>query len=98
MIDKNKIYELLAKIPKGQVTTYKEIADQVGTKAYRGVGQIIGANPNAPKVPCHRVVKTDGSLSGYAFGVNKKIEILTSEGVEISDNKIVNFKEKLFKF
>jgi methylated-DNA-[protein]-cysteine S-methyltransferase len=97
-LDREQIYNLLSQIPKGKIVTYKEISKKIGTKAYRGVGQIIGANPNAPKIPCHRVVKTDGNLGGYAFGINKKIEILASEGIEVKDNKIVNFKEKLHVF
>lgn len=94
---KEKVYELLKKIPKGRVTTYGEIARKLKSKAYRGVGQIVGANPNAPKVPCHRVVKSDGGISGYAFGVDKKIALLKSEGVEVKNGKIVNFEEKFFR-
>lgn len=97
-INSQKLYDLLCAIPKGRVTTYKELAKKLKTKGYRSVGQIVGANPNAPKVPCHRVVRTDGELGGYAFGLKKKIEILASEGVKISDGKIVDFEKKLFKF
>ncbi len=97
-INTQKVYELLNKIPKGKVTTYKAIADKLKTKAYRGIGQIVGANPNAPKVPCHRVVKADGGISGYAFGVNKKIALLKSEGIEIKAGKVVDFEKKFFKF
>ena len=93
-INSQKIYELLCAIPKGRVTTYKELAKKVKTKAYRGVGQIVGANPNAPQVPCHRVVKSDGAVSGYAFGVDKKIALLKSEGIQVKDGKIVDFDKK----
>jgi methylated-DNA-[protein]-cysteine S-methyltransferase len=96
-INSDKIYELLNLIPKGRVTTYKELANKVKTKAFRGVGQIVGANPNAPKVPCHRVVKSDGGISGYAFGVNKKISLLKSEGIDVKNGKIVDFEKKFFK-
>ena len=98
MLDSNKIYELLKKIPKGKVTTYGEIAKKLDSRAFRGVGKIIGQNPNAPQVPCHRVVKSDGNISGYAFGVDKKITLLKSEGIEVLDGKIKSFKEKLFTF
>ena len=98
MIDSKKCYELLKKIPKGKVTTYQEIAKQLGTKGYRAVGQIIGKNPNAPKVPCHRVVRSNGELSGYAFGIKKKIELLESEGVKIASSKVSDFQNKLFRF
>lgn len=97
-INSQKLYELLKQIPKGQVTTYKELAKKLKTKGYRAVGQIVGANPNAPQVPCHRVVRTDGGLGGYAFGIKKKIEILASEGVKIADGKVIDFEKKLHKF
>jgi methylated-DNA-[protein]-cysteine S-methyltransferase len=95
---KQNCYDLLKKIPKGKVTTYKIIADKLGTKAYRGIGQIIGANPDAPRVPCHRVVKSNGDLSGYAFGVDKKIALLKQEGIEIENGKIKNFSDVIYKF
>lgn len=98
MINSQKLYELLVEIPKGKVTTYKELAKKLKTKGYRAVGQIVGANPNAPKVPCHRVVRTDGGLGGYAFGLEKKIAILAKEGVKISGGKVVDFEKKLHKF
>lgn len=93
-----KVYNLLTQIPKGKVTTYKAIADKLGTKGYQAIGQIVGANPNAPQVPCHRVVKSDGELGGYAFGVDRKIEILTKEGIKITNNKITDFDKKLYRF
>ncbi len=98
MISAKKLYDLLNEIPKGKITTYKELAQKLGTKGYRAVGQIVGANPNAPQVPCHRVVRTDGGLGGYAFGIEKKITILAAEGVKVSDGKVVDFEKKLHKF
>ena len=98
MINSQKLYELLTLIPKGRVTTYKLLADQLKTKAYRAVGQILGRNPNAPKVPCHRVVKSDGNLGGYAFGIEKKIALLEREGLCIKDGKVIDFEQKIFKF
>ena len=90
-----KCYELLKKIPKGKVTTYKEIAKALKTKAYRAVGSAMNKNPNPIEVPCHRVVKTDGSIGGYAYGVERKISLLKEEGVEVKDGKIVNFEATL---
>lgn len=98
MISSKKLYDLLNEIPKGKITTYKELAQKLGTKGYRAVGQIVGANPNAPQVPCHRVVRTDGGLGGYAFGIEKKIAILAAEGVKVSEGKVVDFEKKLHKF
>lgn len=93
-----KVYELLNKIPKGKVTTYKILAEKLGMKGYRAIGQIVGKNPNAPQVPCHRVVRTDGGLGGYAFGIDKKITILASENIEVDEEKIVDFETKLYRF
>jgi len=93
-----RCYELLLQIPKGRVTTYKEIANALGTKAYRAVGNAMNKNPNPIEVPCHRVVKTDGSLGGYAYGSNKKIALLESEGLSVQNNKIDDFNKKLYKF
>jgi methylated-DNA-[protein]-cysteine S-methyltransferase len=92
-----KCYELLKNIPKGKVTTYKEIAKALKTKAYRAVGNAMNKNPNPVEVPCHRVVKTDGSLGGYAYGDAKKISFLKEEGVEVKDGKIVNFEAILHR-
>ncbi len=97
-INRQEIYSLLCEIPEGRVTTYKKLAQKIGSKGYRAIGQIVGSNSQAPKIPCHRVVKSDGSVSGYAFGIENKIKILTSEGVKIIDGKIVNFEQKLYKF
>ena len=81
-------YALLARVPKGKVTTYKALAHALGTKAYRAVGHALNQNPNAPIVPCHRVIHANGALGGYAYGLQKKIRLLKSEGVKIRNNKI----------
>lgn len=91
-------YNLLNQIPQGKVTTYKEIANKLNSKAYRAVGTLIGKNPNAPKVPCHRVVTSSGILGGYAFGLDKKIALLKNEGVKVQNGKIENFKNIIYKF
>ena len=91
MINKQRVYEILTEIPRGQVTTYKEVARLAGTRAYRAIGQIISKNPNAPDVPCHRVVCFDGRLGGYAGGREKcsvKEELLAAEGVHVQNGKI----------
>ena len=83
-----KCYSLLRQVPQGKVTTYKALAQALGTKAYLAVGNAMNRNPYAPRVPCHRVIATDGSLGGFAFGVRKKKGMLLKEGVEIVKGKI----------
>lgn len=84
-----KCYEVLKKVPKGKVTTYKEIAKAIkNPKSSRAVGNAMNKNPHAPIVPCHRVVKSDGSIGGFAFGPNKKILMLKSEGIIIEKGKV----------
>ena len=68
----------------------------MGSKAYRAVGQAMHRNPYAPEVPCHRVVSSDGSLGGFAWGLDKKISILAHEGILVKNNKIVNFEKIIF--
>jgi len=91
-------YALLLKIPKGRVTTYKAMAEALDTKAYQAVGNAMNKNPNPITVPCHRVVNSDGRLGGYAFGLEKKVALLKQEGVEVSENRIVNFRSVFFEF
>jgi len=90
-----QVWELCRKIPKGKVTTYKAIAEKLGTKAYRAVGQALNKNPYWPEVPCHRVVGTDGSLTGFASGIDKKKKLLVADGVEIKNNRI-NMNKHMF--
>jgi methylated-DNA-[protein]-cysteine S-methyltransferase len=98
-----KIYLLLKKVPKGRVTTYKILAEKLGTKAYRAVGQAMRRNPYSPQVPCHRVVCSSGFIGGFSGSiepnsreVRKKITLLKSEGVEVRNNKI-NLNKFLFE-
>lgn len=99
-----KIYTLLTQVPSGKVTTYKALAQASGTRAYRAVGAAMRNNPFAPDVPCHRVVKSDGSIGGYKgvsqLGpeVSEKIVRLRQEGVEIVAGKIMDFESRLFVF
>lgn len=86
-----KVYEIVAKIPKGKVATYKQIAKLAGRpRAYRAVGSCMRKNPDPKNIPCHRVVASDGNLAGYAFrkGVKTKKEILLKEGVVFNENHV----------
>lgn len=91
-------YEVLRQVPKGHVTTYQEIAHALGSKAYRAVGSAMAKNTDIPNTPCHRVVKSDGSIGNYALGADKKIAILKEEEVEVQNGKVVDFEKVLFRF
>ncbi len=76
-----KVYAVVAKIPRGRTLTYKQVAERAGSpRAYRAVGNIMHGNPDTRRVPCHRVVRSDGDPGGYARGRAKKIAILRREG------------------
>lgn len=93
-----KVWKVTKKIPRGKITTYKQIAKALNTKAYRSVGSALNKNPFSPKVPCHRVVNSNGNIGGFAKGFKQKIKMLKKEGIEIENKKIRNFEKKLFKF
>ncbi len=76
-----EVYRIVSKIPKGKTMTYAEVARKAGKPgASRAVGSILAKNKDPKRVPCHRVIRSDGGMGGYAFGgVKKKAEILTKE-------------------
>ena len=75
-----KIYQIVSRIPVGQVRTYKWVAQKAGKPAAsRAVGQVLKRNPYPLIIPCHRVINSDNKLGGYAFGVNKKKLLLDME-------------------
>ena len=81
-----KVWEYLKTIPKGSVKTYKEVAIALKKpKSVRAVANACGKNPYAPKIPCHRVIRSEGGLGGYSGrgGVKTKLRLLRSEKVEI---------------
>ena len=78
-----KVWSYLKKIPKGKVKTYAEVAKAIGKpKAVRAVANAIGKNPFPPKIPCHRVIRSDGKLGGYSAkgGIKTKKKLLKNEG------------------
>lgn len=85
---KSKVLQEVAKIPYGEIRTYKQISESIGTKAYRAVGTVIGRNPLPIIIPCHRVVKSDLQVGGFFGGTEMKKEMLENEGVCIVDGKI----------
>ena len=81
-----KVWAYLKKIPHGSVKTYSEVAKSIGKPlAVRAVANAIGKNPYAPKIPCHRVIRSDGSLGGYSGkgGVKTKRLLLKKEGISL---------------
>ncbi|MDP3991789.1 MAG: MGMT family protein [Candidatus Colwellbacteria bacterium] len=80
---KEGVFKVVAQIPKGSTLSYQEVARRAGSpRAYRAVGNIMNKNYD-PKVPCHRVIRSDGKVGGYRGGTKKKIQILKKEGVAI---------------
>ena len=80
MTFKARVLAIVSKIPRGKILTYKDVARKAGnSRASRAVGAILGANHD-PRIPCHRVVRTDGALGGYNKGIEKKKALLKKEG------------------
>ena len=81
-----KVWKYLKNIPIGKVKTYKQVAIAIKSpNSARAVANACGKNPCAPKIPCHRVIRSDGGLGGYSGrgGIRKKLELLRSEKVKI---------------
>ena len=87
---RQSVWELLLRIPYGQTTTYGELARQLAKKqglprmSAQAVGVAVGHNEISVIIPCHRVVGTNGSLTGYAGGINKKVKLLELEHTDMS--------------
>ncbi|HSB83572.1 MAG TPA: MGMT family protein [Nitrosarchaeum sp.] len=94
-----KIYKKLLEVPKGKITTYGELAKAVGLKnGQRAVGKIMNKNPYPVIIPCHRVVKSDGKVGGYAYGEEIKSDMLSKEGIEIKNGKILDLENRIYRF
>ena len=97
-IDK-KIYKKLIQEPPGKITTYGELSREIGLKnGQRVIGRVMKNNPFPVIVPCHRVVKSNREIGGYAFGVDIKRNMLTKEGICIKNDRIKNFEKSFFRF
>ncbi|HKZ33941.1 MAG TPA: MGMT family protein [Candidatus Nanoarchaeia archaeon] len=93
-----RCYKILRKVPRGKVTTYGEIAKALKSNAYRAVGNAMNKNPfPGSKVPCHRVVKSNGEVGGFASETGKKVSMLKEEGINIVEGKI-DLGKYLYKF
>ena len=87
-----KVWKYLKSIPRGKIKTYKQVAKGINRpKAARAVANACGKNPYAPKIPCHRVIRTDGTLGGYSGkgGIKAKIKLLKAEKSAFFDSKNV---------
>ncbi|KKW41811.1 MAG: cysteine methyltransferase [Candidatus Magasanikbacteria bacterium GW2011_GWA2_56_11] len=83
------VYRLLLRVPAGRVTTYAALARAAGSvRAVRAVGNALHRNPRPVAVPCHRVVRSSGSLGGYVRGKEEKKRLLEAEGVEVADDRV----------
>lgn len=105
MIFTRRVYSLVSKISRGKISTYGIIAKQLGRpKAARAVGRVLRKNlnhylsNNKNKIPCHRVVRSDGRVGGYNQGISNKIKLLKKEGIKIIDNKVDNLPKYLHPF
>ena len=86
------VWNEIAKIPKGKILTYEQIAFKINRpSSIRAVANACGKNPYAPKIPCHRVVRKDGTLAGYSAkgGINRKKKMLENEGHRFVKDKII---------
>ena len=94
-----KIYKKLLQVQPGKITTYGELSRAIGFKnGQRVIGQIMKKNPFPVIIPCHRVVRSDGKIGGYAFGMDIKKSMLSKEGICIKKNKIESLENFIFRF
>jgi methylated-DNA-[protein]-cysteine S-methyltransferase len=98
-----RVWKLMEAIPEGRVTTYGLMARKLKTKACRAVGNACRRNPYAPRVPCHRVVRSNGTIGGFGGktsgkNVDNKVRMLQREGVRVKGGKIVDFEKVVFRF
>jgi methylated-DNA-[protein]-cysteine S-methyltransferase len=95
---RQQCYELLQQVPEGKVTTYSELAQALGTRAWRAVGSAMAKNRQLVTIPCHRVVRSDGSIGQYASGPHRKSELLVQEGVVVKRGKVIDLPRYLHRF
>ncbi|MCK5699158.1 MAG: MGMT family protein [Candidatus Aenigmarchaeota archaeon] len=94
-----KVLNLTKQIPKGKITTYKQLAAAAGNpQASRAAGNALNKNTRPIIIPCHRVIKSTGKVGGYSGGKEKKLALLKKEGIPIKEGRIINLKHHLHKF
>ncbi|HIH19866.1 TPA: MGMT family protein [Candidatus Micrarchaeota archaeon] len=93
------VFKATAKIPRGKISTYALVAEAIGKpRAARAVGNALNKSSGMPSCPCHRVVKSDGSVGGFTGGTRRKIFLLRKEGLEITSGNVSGFENHLYKF
>jgi len=86
---KSKVCRVVKKIPQGKVLTYRKVAEKAGfPRAWRAVGNVLNKNRD-PKIPCHRVIKSNGKVGGYNLGIKNKITLLKKEGLKVKKGKVI---------
>jgi methylated-DNA-[protein]-cysteine S-methyltransferase len=91
---KDEVHDMLLKIPAGKVSTYGDIAKAIGRpNSSRLIGQILHDNPTPVVVPCHRVVRSNGKIGGYAYGSRKKRKLLEEEGLKFCGSNSTDLEE-----
>lgn len=96
---RDKVFAKLRQVPKGKVTTYAALARAIGqANAARAVGNALNSNTDFKNTPCHRVIRSDGRVGGFALGAQIKVKYLLEEGVKIENGKVLNFMLILHKF
>ncbi len=98
-----RVYDALCEVPRGRVTTYGLLARCIGCGSARAVGGALRRNPFAPRVPCHRVIASDGSIGGFSgqrqgAEIRRKLALLREEGVEFDDDGHLNDRACLWRF
>jgi methylated-DNA-[protein]-cysteine S-methyltransferase len=98
-----RVWGLLATIPRGRVATYKELARALSCGSPRAVGQALKQNPDAPRVPCHRIIRSDLTIGGYqgktrGRELENKRRLLAGEGVTFGQNGVLTDPQRLFHF
>ena len=96
-MNKKLIWKALQEISQGKVVTYGSLAKRFNTSP-QAIGSILHSNKHPEKIPCYKVVKSDGSLGGYSLGINKKIEKLAKDGIIVSKGKVVSFESVIYSF
>ena len=97
---RKEVWKLLCEIPYGETTTYGEIAKKMAKKrnkakmSAQAVGNAVGHNPVSIIVPCHRVIGSDGGMTGYGGGIAKKVWLLNHEGVSVEEKRCVGMKRR----